>query len=92
MPKRLLACLCILLPLAACTSTKPANLAAPTFKPAATGPTAGCVPMTASRLAPTQADCVGFGRSYSGQDMRSTGATDAATALQQLDPSVKFGR
>jgi hypothetical protein len=91
MSKRLSVCLCLVLPLIACTTTKPAGLAAPTFKPTATGPTPGCVPLTASRLAPTAADCAGFGRTYSGDDIRSTGAPDPATALQQLDPTVKFG-
>lgn len=91
MSKRFLACLCLMLPLLACTSTRPTNLAAPTFKPTSTAPVPGCVPLTSTRLAPTPRECAEFGRTYSGQDIRSTGATDPATALGQLDPSVKVG-
>ncbi|HEV3183036.1 MAG TPA: hypothetical protein VGY90_09485 [Steroidobacteraceae bacterium] len=33
-------------------------------------------------------DCAGFGRTWTDQDVKSTGATDAAQALRQLDPTV----
>ena len=91
MSKRLLAGVCLILPLIACTSTAPKNLAAPAFKPASTAPAVGCVPLTATRLAPTPTECAEFGRTYSGQDVRSTGATDAASALGQLDPAIRIG-
>jgi hypothetical protein len=33
-------------------------------------------------------DCAGFGRVWTDQDVKSTGATSAGQALRQLDPTV----
>ena len=51
-------------------------------------PPAGCVADTATRIPVQPSDCWAFGRTWTGQDVKSTGATDAAQALRQLDPTV----
>jgi hypothetical protein len=33
-------------------------------------------------------DCAAFGRTFTYRDVKSTGATDTAQALRQLDPTV----
>ena len=81
------------LALAACASapTAPQKAAAPpdVIATAAPRPAAvGCVPDTASRIPVKDATCLGFGSVHTGDDMKSTGQTDNAKALQMLDPSV----
>jgi len=49
---------------------------------------AGCVSETGTRIPVSQSDCTGPGRVWTNQDVKSTGATDAAQALRQLDPTV----
>ncbi len=64
----------------------------PSVQPRVGPPTSGnngtCLKDTGSRIAADASTCSGIGRSYSSQDIVSTGATTAAGALQQLDPSV----
>jgi hypothetical protein len=54
-------------------------------------PPAGCVADTATRIPVSPRDCVAAGRVWTDQDVKSTGATDAAQALRQLDPTVVIG-
>jgi hypothetical protein len=54
----------------------------------AKAPPAGCVADPATRIPVKPSDCAGFGRTWTDQDVKSTGATDAAQALRQLDPTV----
>ncbi len=72
---------------AACAST-PSSPGAATSKAAATSnlPPVGCVSDTAIPM--SRAECAAFGRVWTEQDIRTTGATDAAQALRLLDPSV----
>ena len=58
---------------------------------AAKVPPAGCVAETATRIPVSPHDCAGAGRVWTDQDIKSTGATDVATALRQLDPTVVTG-
>ena len=44
--------------------------------------------LTATRPPAPGANCSGFGRSYSSEDMKLTGATIVGDALQLLDPSI----
>jgi hypothetical protein len=54
-------------------------------------PPAGCVAETATRIPVNPHDCAGAGRVWTDQDVKSTGATDVAQALRQLDPTVVVG-
>ncbi|HEX3395854.1 MAG TPA: hypothetical protein VHS76_04070 [Steroidobacteraceae bacterium] len=45
-----------------------------------------CLTQTGSRISSQK--CLGYGRSYSDQDIQRTGQTDAADALGLLDPSI----
>jgi len=54
-------------------------------------PPAGCVADTATRIPVKPSDCWAFGRTWTDQDVKSTGATDAGQALRQLDPTVTIG-
>lgn len=51
---------------------------------------AGCVRKTGTRL-PRQDTCLP-GRAYDQDDIRRTGATNVAEALQMLDPSISVRR
>jgi hypothetical protein len=55
---------------------------------AAQVPPTGCVAETATRIPVNPHDCAGAGRVWTDQDIKSTGATSAAQALRQLDPTV----
>lgn len=74
---------CLSACVAACASAPPATRTA-----AQKTPPAGCVAGTASRLPPTPGDCAAFGRTWTYDDIKHTGATDAAQALSLLDPSL----
>jgi hypothetical protein len=78
---------CFVLCVAACASSPSPPSAAKAAADAGTPP-AGCVAGTATRIPVSPHDCAAFGRAWSEQDIKSTGATDAAQALRQLDPSV----
>jgi hypothetical protein len=49
-----------------------------------------CLKDTGSRIAPApgSANCAGFGRAYSNDDINRTGSTTAAGSLRLLDPSL----
>jgi hypothetical protein len=80
---------CFVLCVAACASSRsPPDTAKPAPPATANQPPAGCVADTATRIPVSPRDCAAFGRTWTEQDVRSTGATDAAQALRQLDPSV----
>lgn len=71
--------------LAACSSLpapRPHRLAATT---------AGCVRDTGS-LIHSKSPCMAFGHSYSQRQIRQTGHTDLAQALQTLDPAITVVR
>ena len=74
--------------LAACATgaqpTSPASKAA-----ASSQPPPGCVAETATRLPVTAHQCAAFGRTWTQQDVKSTGAVDVGQALSLLDPSVR---
>lgn len=75
---------------AACAST-PSSPDAATSRAAAAAPNlppAGCVSSTATRIPVDPAECAGFGRAWTDQDIKTTGATDSGQALRLLDPSV----
>lgn len=74
---------------AACAST-PSSPDAATSKAAATPnlPPVGCVSKTATRIPMSPTECAAFGRVWTEQDIKTTGATDSAQALRLLDPSV----
>jgi hypothetical protein len=50
-----------------------------------------CLTATGSLIAETS-KCRGIGRSYSSEDIKSTGATSAGDALAVLDPSITVHR
>ena len=48
-----------------------------------------CLTQTGSRVqSRNQKDCVGYGRSYSRDELDRTGRTDVGQALRQLDPRL----
>jgi hypothetical protein len=74
---------------AACAST-PSSPSTATSKAAAAlnlRPV-GCLSNTATRIAMSAAECAAFGRTWTDEDIKTTGATDSAQALRLLDPSV----
>lgn len=88
MLERLLISACLVLPLAACTTASPTREPAqvPAF---ALGPAVGCVPDTATRLPVRAQECGAFGQSYTGEQLRGTGAQDVSEALRLLDPELR---
>jgi hypothetical protein len=51
-----------------------------------------CLQSTGSLIPPRKGECLPVaGRSYSGRELRRTGAIDTAHALQMLDPSISLG-
>jgi hypothetical protein len=86
MYKSLLPGACVLALLAGC-ATAPRNPAP--VKAANANATLNC-PATGSRVA--VGTCGMAGRSYSGEQLERTGATDPAHALSLLDPSITVGR
>ncbi len=51
-----------------------------------------CLRQTGSLIPPKKGDCLTVaGRSYSGDELRNTGAINNARALQMLDPSISLG-
>jgi hypothetical protein len=60
------------------TPAKPLAAATPSF----------CLTQTGSRIPAGNTDCTAVGRSYSEQEIRETGRTTAAGALEMLDPTV----
>lgn len=70
--------------LAAC-STTPSYRAS---RAAAAIPPGWCATASGTALRPGSSGCNALTRTYSGEQMRETGMTDAAHALQMLDPSI----
>jgi len=92
MLNRILIATCLTLCAAACaTSSSTSTTAKPRAAATAPVPPAGCVADTATRIPVSPRDCAGPGRVWTDQDVKSTGATDAAQALRQLDPTVVIG-
>jgi hypothetical protein len=86
--KRVLIGICLTLCVAACASLRATpDTAKPVAAATAQHPRAGCV-ATGTRIPVSPEDCAAFGRSWAGLDIKSTGATDAAQVLRQLDPTV----
>jgi hypothetical protein len=70
----------------AASATKDAN------KPLPAPGDRNCIRSTGSMIKPKPGHCLNVpGRSYSQDDLRSTGQIDNARALQQLDPSISIG-
>jgi hypothetical protein len=61
-----------------------------TPKVAQNDPPAGCVDSTGTRLPLDKDHCIGFGRSWNQNQLRSTGQMDVGAALRDLDPSVRI--
>ena len=51
-------------------------------------PPAGCVAQTASRIPVKDDQCVGFGSTFSKQDIDNTGQTTLDRALPMMDPAI----
>jgi hypothetical protein len=87
MLKKIMICACVTVCVAACASSR-TDTANPPVAARAKQPPAGCVATTATRIPVSPRDCAGFGNTWTEQDVKSTGKTDAAQALRQLDPTV----
>ena len=75
--------------LAACASSPPEAPRIATAKAASnSGSPPGCVNKTATRIPTRPEDCAGFGNSYPGDALKSTGQPQAGDALRMLDPTV----
>jgi hypothetical protein len=61
-------------------------------KPSAPSVSQACVMQTGSRIPVKRKECVHPGRSYSKDDISTTGADTAADALRLLDPSITIHR
>jgi hypothetical protein len=70
--------------LAAC-STTPSH---PASRTASAIPQGWCSTADGKRIRPGSGNCNSVTRTYSGEQLRQTGMTDAAHALQMLDPSI----
>jgi len=66
-------------------STTPSHPAART---ASAIPQGWCTTANGTTLAPGSSGCNSLHRTYSGEQLRQTGATDVAHALELLDPDV----
>ncbi|HVS75750.1 MAG TPA: hypothetical protein VHE11_02370 [Steroidobacteraceae bacterium] len=73
--------------LAAC-STLPSHPGTPST---AAVPPGWCSTADGKLVRPGSSRCNSLTRTYSGEQMRATGMTDAAHALQMLDPSITAG-
>jgi len=73
--------------LVAC-STTPSH---PSPRTAAAYPAGWCSTSDGKMVKPGTARCDAVRRTYSGQQLQGTGFTDAAHALQALDPSITTG-
>ncbi|TLY80740.1 MAG: hypothetical protein E6K49_01400 [Gammaproteobacteria bacterium] len=51
-----------------------------------------CLPATGTRIAVREHECAAFGRSYTGEEIRNTGASTVDEALRLLDPSITVHR
>jgi len=69
----------------ACASA-PSTPAAATA--AAKRPPAGCVAQTATRIPLSPKECAALGHTWSGDTIKSTGATEPGQALYLLDPTL----
>jgi hypothetical protein len=85
MLKSLVITACLTASAVACT-TSPGTRTEP--KAAAVGLDRTCIRDTATRIPLRPSECAGLGRTYSGEDIQHTGATDVGQALRLLDPSV----
>jgi hypothetical protein len=72
--------------LAACAATtsnvKPSTISA------AGAQNPACLSQTGSRIPGDRGDCLAFGRSYSSDDIDTTGKVNVGDALRVLDPSI----
>jgi hypothetical protein len=73
---------------AGCVSNPPAVATLRSEAAGAAAPPAGCVADTATRIPLSARDCAAFGRTWTSEELRSTGATGAAGALRLLDPAI----
>jgi hypothetical protein len=74
---------------AACAGSPAAPaVASPAVTAAAMLPPAGCVSQSATRIPLGPTECAASGHIWTGDAIRSTGATEPAAALRLLDPTV----
>lgn len=73
-------------------ATSPTSGPARDARPPASANVASCGPTTASRIPASAGSCRAAGRTYSGDDIDSTGKTNAADALAILDPAISVRR
>jgi hypothetical protein len=81
---------CVALAVAACASNRPAGTPENAAQASKALPS-GCVSQTATRIPLSPSECAAFGHVWTEQDVKRTGATDAAQALRLLDPTVTTG-
>ena len=51
-----------------------------------------CLAATGTRIAVRERECAAFGRTYTGEEIRNTGASTVDEALRLLDPSITVHR
>lgn len=78
---------------AGCAATSQTHLAADTQQLTSRAPDRTCLKSTGTRIQLNEDQCAFVtGRSYSNEDIDSTGAFTTAEALRMLDPSISIGR
>jgi hypothetical protein len=82
---------CLTLCVTACASSPPTTPRARHVASAATQPPSGCVAGTATRISLSPGDCAAFGHVWTYQDLKGTGGSDTAHALDLLDPTLTIG-
>jgi hypothetical protein len=83
---RVVSAIAAALVLAACAATN--QNVKPNATSAAVAKNPACLGQTGSRIPGDRADCMAFGRSYSGEDIDRTGRVNLGDALSVLDPSI----
>jgi len=73
---------------AGCAGTPPTEKRVATNATGSTAAKVQCVQETGSRIQHKPGECIGPGRSYSRDDLDSTGAFTPAEALKKLDPAL----
>ena len=95
MLKTLVFAAALVLTVAACATTSPtdevarkASLVPAAQAPPAWAPRLGCVSGTGTRLTVKPGECVGFGETFTRDDILATGQSELGPALEMLDPRL----
>jgi hypothetical protein len=94
MLKTLVFAAALVLTVAACATTSPTDEVArkaslvPAHAAPAGAPRLGCVSGTGTRLAVKPGECVGFGETFTRDDILATGQSELGPALEMLDPRL----